>query len=226
MADATQQAAWDEMYDRWVFSLMFFSSLFFVVLVTALSFAWVRQELKADREWERLYGKQPTKVQAATTDPQDDRDGIILLRELRSVSSTRRNPTVGRRRKRVCCIPMASEAHRECILKRDGNCKDGSFVISQATEVPTAGKWILSILGGGDVRHYDVRGLSWAGGNDVGRTNDDQVTIEGCDTPFDDLTSLVEHFGESGRELFKHPLRKNMWSDDAMDYAIAFSPAP
>lgn len=54
------------------------------MLVTALSFTWVRQELKADREWERLYGKRPVKVENSTTEPQDDRDNILLLREMRN----------------------------------------------------------------------------------------------------------------------------------------------
>jgi hypothetical protein len=68
-------------------------------------------------------------VQARTTDPQDDRDGVILLRELRSVANSRRDPTVGRRAKRIHCVPVVSEQQRECILKRDGNCKDGEMCI-------------------------------------------------------------------------------------------------
>jgi hypothetical protein len=96
--------------------------------VTMLSFAWVRQELKADREWERLHGRRPTKVQAPTTDPLDDREGTLLLRELRNVASVREgaNTTVGRRKPRVNCVPHMSEQQIECVLKRDGNCKDGA----------------------------------------------------------------------------------------------------
>eukprot|EP00035_Acanthoeca_spectabilis_P013283 m.244919 g.244919 ORF g.244919 m.244919 type:complete len:212 (-) comp15847_c0_seq1:1302-1937(-) len=206
-------ASWNEMYDRWLFSLMFFSSSFFVVLVTALSFTWVRQELKADREWERLYGKRPAKVQAPTTDPQDDRDGMILLRELRNIANSRRDPTVGRRRTDVNCLPMIPEQHRTRILKREGNCKDGSFILSNKTETPPFSSWVVSVLGGGVVTHHDIR--------QVLDGDDKQVFLDGYTTSFPSLPSLVDHFSASGHGFFEHPLRKNMWSDDAVDFVAS-----
>ena len=94
-----------------------------------MSFTWVQQELKADREWERLHGRRPTKVQAPTTDPLDDREGALLLRELKNVSNLREGvTTVGRRKVTVNCLPVMSEQQIECVLKREGNCRDGENI--------------------------------------------------------------------------------------------------
>ena len=100
-------------------------------------------------------------------------------------------------------------------------CKDGSFVVSRAcTDIRNPDR-VLSVFSDGSVVQYAIRGA----GTEPLRGNG-PLTIEGSDRSFRDLNdvfdTLSKETAETDRTLCS-PLKKNLWSDDAMDFLTSVS---
>ena len=107
------------------------------------------------------------------------------------------------------------------IMRGAYRCKDGSFVVSRAcTDIRNPDR-VLSVFSDGSVVQYAIRGA----GTEPLRGNG-PLTIEGSDRSFRDLNdvfdTLSKETAETDRTLCS-PLKKNLWSDDAMDFLTSVS---